>query len=125
MKRIFIVLFVVLLSACSESFTIQLAPEVNVFLSNDRNQKIHLNSEDKEYVSLNEWLNRNSSGWHSTSGRYPGGIYLTSGDNGIQVTDTHVIIYSIKAQEPKAILIQKIDKDELKSLKKLGEQVSP
>ena len=120
MKRIFLVLLVMLLVACSESITIQLDPEVNVFLSHDRSQNIRLTSEDKEYVSLNEWLRLNSSGWHSTSGRYPGGVYLRSGNYGIQVTDAHVILYSTTSDEPKALYIQNLDKGDLSGIRNLG-----
>jgi hypothetical protein len=120
MNRILLVLLVMLLVACSESFTIQLEPEVSVFLSHDRSKNISLTPEDEEYVSLNEWLRINNSGWHSTSGRYPGGVYIMSGDYGIQVTDLFVIIYSTSSDEPKALYIQKLDKSELVGIKNMG-----
>jgi hypothetical protein len=119
-KALFLLSIMLLLTSCSDSVTIQLDPEVNVFLSNDRKQNITLTPLDKEYASLNEWLRTHSSGWHSTSGRYPGGVYLKSGNYGIQVTDAHVVIYSTTSQEPKAIYIQKVGKGELSDILNIG-----
>jgi len=120
MSRIFFVLFVLLLVGCSESLDIQLDPEVIVFLSDGSEKKIHLSSKDKAYITLNEWLGEHRSGWSSTSGRYPGGIYLRSGNYGIQVTETHVILYSVSSREPRAIYIQKIGKGELDGIVGIG-----
>jgi hypothetical protein len=116
MKKILLVLSLMFLISCSQSLDIQLDPEVDVFLSKNSKQTIRLTPQDKEYVSLNEWLANNRSGWHPTSGRYPGGVYLTSGDYGIQVTETHVIIYSTSSHEPKALYIQKVAKGELREI---------
>jgi len=120
MTRIFLVLSVLLLVSCSQSVDIQLDPEVSVLLSNDSEQSIRLTSKDKEYLSLNVWLNKHSSSWQPTSGRYRGGVYLTSGDYGIQITENHVVLYSAIYDEPKAIYIQKVGEGELSGMVNLG-----
>ncbi|MEA1888163.1 MAG: hypothetical protein U9N50_00085 [Pseudomonadota bacterium] len=120
MSRIFIILSVLILVSCSQSLDIQLDPEVSVFLSNDSEQRIRLTPKDKEYAVLNEWLREHRSGWYVTSGRYPGGVYIKSGSYGIQITDTHVVLYSTIIPEPKAIYIQKIGKGELSGIRNIG-----
>jgi len=120
MTRIFFVLSVLLLVGCSKSLDIKLDPDVSVFLSSDSEQKIHLTIEDKEYVALNEWLNEHSSSWQPTSGVYDGGVYLTSGIYGIQITEKQVIIYSSIHNDPQAIYIQQLAKDELRDIKNIG-----
>jgi hypothetical protein len=119
MRRIFIILSVLLLVSCSESLDIQLEPEVNMLLSNDREQRIRLTPKDKAYTSLNEWLREHRSGWHPTSGPYPGGVYIKSGGYGIQVTETHVILYSTTSPKPRSIYIQKVARGELGSIKNI------
>lgn len=119
-NRIFIILSVLVLVSCSESLDIQLEPEVYVFTSSVSEQKIQLTPKDEEYAALNEWLSKHRSDWHSTSGRYPGGVYIKSGSYGIQVTETHVILYSTNIPEPKAIFIQKIAKRELSEIRNMG-----
>lgn len=120
MNRIIILLLAVVLVSCSKSLDIQLEPEVSVFLSNSTEQRIRLTQKDEAYVVLNEWLHENRSDWFVTSGRYPGGVYVKSGNYGIQVTETHVVIYSTTSNEPKAIFIQDIEKDELSRLRDFG-----
>ena len=120
MRRIFIILSVLVLVGCSESLDIQLEPEVNVFLSNDSEKKIRLTPKDKEYGNLNEWLREHRSGWYPTSGRYPGGVYIKSGIYGIQITETHVVLYSTTYSEPRSIYIQKIGKDKLSGIRNIG-----
>lgn len=120
MNRILLVISVILLVSCSKSLDIQLDPEVSVFFSNDRTKNLLLTPKDKEYVSLNEWLRNNNSSWHPTSGRYRGGVYLTSGSYGIQIIETHVIIYSTISTDPKAIYIQKVGKGELSGILNIG-----
>lgn len=122
MNRIFIILQALILVSCSQSLDIQLQPEVSVFLSNDRDKKIRLTQKDKEYIALNDWLRDHRSGWHATSGHYPDGVYIKSGDHGIQVTGKHVVIYSTTYSEPRALYIQKIDSDKLIEIKNLAEQ---
>lgn len=120
MNRILLALSLMLLVACSESLTIHLDPEVSVLFNHDSKQNIRLTAKDKEYVSLNEWLRLNSDGWHPTSGKYPGGVYLRSGSHGIQITENHVIIYSTNSHESQAILIQKLGKNELRDILNIG-----
>lgn len=120
MSRIFIIISALILVSCTKELDIQLEPEVNVYLSNDSERRIQLTQKDKEYVILNKWLLENRSGWYVTSGRYPGGIYIKSGNYGIQITKTHVVIYSTEGTEPKAIFIQDIKKGELNSVRDVG-----
>lgn len=122
MHKLLIVLSLTLLVACSQSLDIQLDPKVTVFLSNDSKQSIFITPADKEYRSLNEWLRINNSDWSPTSGRYPGGVYLHSGNYGIQVTEKQVIIYSTTSKEPKAIYIQNIDKGELSEILNISQR---
>ncbi len=120
MSRIFIILTVLVLVSCSESLDIQLEPEVNVFLSHDREQRIRLTPKNKEYVALNEWLREHRSGWHPTSGHYPGGVYIKTGNHGIQITEQHVILYSTTHPEPRSIYIQKVGKGKLSGIRNIG-----
>lgn len=121
MSRILIVLSVLFLAACTESVDIQLAPEVTLFSSSDRDKTVRLTASDKEYVALNRWLRENDSGWYPTTGRFPGGVYLESGSDGVQVTDTKVVIYSTTQPQPQAIFVQTLDKGDLDGVKRLGD----
>lgn len=122
MKKHILILstLLLLLMGCSKSVDVQLDAEVTVFLSNGSEQKIRLTNNDAEYVMLKEWLEQNKANWLSTSGRYSGGIYLTSGKYGIQVTDSKVVLYSSITNKPTAIYAQEIERSELKALKNLG-----
>ncbi|MCW8935921.1 MAG: hypothetical protein OQK98_14450 [Gammaproteobacteria bacterium] len=120
MNRIIILLLVLGLVACSETLDIQLEPEVTAILSNESNQQIRLTQKDEVYMLLNEWLHENRSDWFVTSGRYPGGVYIKSGNHGIQVTDSKVVIYAIRSDGPKAIYIQDLKRDELEKLRNFG-----
>ena len=75
---------------------------------------------------LNKWLAQHQENWLSTSGRYSGGIYLTTGGvdlgYGIQVTDSKVVLYANISDKPTAIYAQEIERSELKALKKLGKR---
>ena len=117
MNRIIILSLVMVIASCSKSLDIQLEPEVNLFLNNDTEQRIRLTQKDKAYVVLSEWLYENRSDWYVTSGRYPGGVYVKSGNYGIQVTDTQVVIYSTISKEPRAMYIQDIKKGELSRIR--------
>ena len=121
MRKIFIILSVLVLVSCSESLDIQLESEVNVYLSNDSERIIRLTPQDKEYADLNEWLRENRSGWHPTSGPYPGGVYIKSGIYGIQITEAYVVIYSTTSSEPRSMYVQKIVRGKLSGIKNLGE----
>ncbi len=121
MNRINLLLLIVVLVSCSKTLDIQLEPEVKVFLSNDTEQIISLTQKDEAYVVLNEWLHENRSDWHATSGRYPGGVYVKSGNYGIQVTESHVVIYSTASNETKALYIQAVEKGELSIISNFGQ----
>ena len=120
MKQVVIIFFVLFLVSCSKALDIQLEPEVHVFLRDDTEQRIALTQKDEVYEVLNKWLLENKAGWYATSGRYPGGVYITSGDYGIQVTEHKVVIYSRKGNKPKAIYIQDIEKGELSKVVNFG-----
>ena len=120
MNRVIILLLVMFIVSCSKSLDIQLEPEVSMFLNNDTEQRIRLTQKDEAYVVLNEWLHENRSDWHATSGRYPGGVYIKSGNYGIQVTESHVVIYSTANNETKAIYIQAVEKGELSIISNFG-----
>lgn len=120
MNRVIILLLVMFIVSCSQSLDIQLEPEVNLFINNDTEQRIRLTPKDEAYVVLNEWLHENRSDWHVTSGRYSGGVYVKSGNYGIQVTERQVVIYSITSSGPKAIYIQGIKKGELDKISSFG-----
>lgn len=122
MKRMILVLstLIFMLMGCSKPIDVQLDAEVTVFLSNGSGQQIQLTAKDAEYVLLEEWLEQNKGDWLSTSGRYPGGIYLTSGGYGIQVIDSKVVLYSNITDKPTAIYAQEIERSDLKILKDLG-----
>jgi len=121
MKQVLlVVLSALLLVSCSKPFEIQLDPEVTVFISDESKQNVQLTAENQEYVNLNNWLRENNDSWQITSGQYDEGVYLTSGDYGIQVTDSHVIIYTDIKRKPKALYIQRVGRDELLGLKQMA-----
>jgi hypothetical protein len=119
--RLFIALSFFVLMGCSESLEIQLAPQVSVYFSKDSDKNVNLTEKNAEYKQLQQWLNTHKEGWYSTSGRYPGGVYVKSGEHGIQVTENHVVIYSTTSAKPKAIYIQEITKKELREVRLLGQ----
>jgi len=115
-------ILLLMLMGCSKLVDVQLDPEVTVFLSNSGGQEIQLTAKDAEYIMLQEWLEQNKAGWLSTSGKYSDGVYLTSGDYGIQVTDSKVVLYTSITDKPRAIYAQEIERSDLKALKKLEKQ---
>ena len=121
MKKYMLVLSILLLvlTGCSKLVDVQLDAEVTVFLSNGSEQKILLTAKDAEYIMLKEWLALHKGDWLSTSGRYSGGVYLTSGNYGIQVTDSKVVLYTNITDKPTAIYAQEIERSGLNALKKL------
>jgi hypothetical protein len=120
MNKVIIVLLVMCLLGCSKVVDVQLAPEVQVFLSSDAKQEIVINKKDQAYVDLKKWLNENRANWQATSGHFPGGVYVKSGNYGIQVTELKVILYSTVSDKPKAIYIQEISKNELSAVFNVG-----
>ena len=120
MRIIFLVFSILILASCSDSLDIQLEPEVDLFLGEGIEEKIRLTEKDEAYTELKAWLHQHASDWYTTSGYYPGGIYIKSGKHGIQITNKHVVLYSTVAPKPKAIYIQKRETDELSEIRKIG-----
>ena len=118
-SKVLTVLAMLLVASCSSSLDVQLDPEVNAYISQEDGKKIRLTANDKAYAALSQWLDEHRSGWYSTSGRYPGGVYIKSADYGIQVTETHVILYSTTSSEPRALYIQQADPNELREVRAL------
>ena len=107
------------LMGCSKTVDIQLEPEVTAFLSPASESKVKLTQADEAYKELSSWLDKNNDGWLATSGRYPDGVYIVSGNYGIQVIEFKVVIYSNIKTDPQAIYAQEIDRTELKIIKSL------
>ncbi len=121
MIRTLMILSVLVLIGCTQTLDVPLDPEVVVLFSDDSEKTRSLSQKDQAYEELNKWLSEHSSGWYTTSGRYPGGVYLQSSNYGIQVTETHVVLYSTAYQDSRAMYIQNIDKGELSSIRNLGQ----
>ena len=119
MNKAIPLLLVMCLLGCSKALDLQLEPEVKVFFSDDAKKNIHLTQQDKAYIVLSEWLHENKANWLVTSGRYPGGVYIKSGEYGIQVTESKVVIYSTLGKKPKAIYVQEIKNGELSTILEL------
>jgi len=117
-----LILSVLVLTGCSKVVDIQLAPEVKVLFSKERDKTLQLTQNDPAYQELNKWLSEHQSGWYPTSGKYPGGVYIVSGDKGIQVTERRVVIYSTENKKTEAIFVQEINNNELLTIKNVGKQ---
>jgi len=113
LRTFFLIVSLMLIMSCSESVSIQLEPEVNLFHSDGMEEPTTLTQKDEAYRILNKWLLENKDDWSLTSGRYPGGIYIKSGDYGIQIKEKQVVIYSAENSEPRALYIKDINKGEL------------
>lgn len=124
MKKYILVLSILLivLMGCTQSVDVKLEPEVTVFLSENTDKAVRLTGSDAEYVLLKEWLALHKDGWLTTSGKYSGGVYLTSGEYGIQITTSKVVLYTDITTTPRAIYAQEIERSELKALKNLGKK---
>lgn len=122
MKPLLILISAFMLVACSGSFELQLEPQVQAYLSVDNKKPLLLSAEDKAYQQLDRWLAEHKDGWIHASGRYPGGVYIKSGVNGIQVAPQHLIIYDTRGNEPVAVYIQHIGPNELLEVKGLASQ---
>jgi len=119
--RLLIMLLLLLtLMACTKTVEVPLDAEVTVFFSDGSKTKLILTEQNAEYMLLKKWLAQHKEKWLATSGRYSGGIYLTSGNYGIQITDSKVILYSSITDKPTAIYAQEIERSELKALKNMG-----
>jgi len=122
MARIYILLLGLLLVGCTESARVVLTEQVSVYVSHSDGQQQQLSAKDNAYNVLNDWLEQHQDDWMVTSGRFPGGVYIKSGEHGIQITKTHVILYTTKSEKPEAMYIQGLDKDDLVELKQLGQE---
>lgn len=116
-----ILALLLLMAGCTETVSIQLEPEVDAYVVTDSQTKIRLVETDSTYIELNNWLQENQTGWHNTAGRFPGGVYIKSGVNGIQVTGMEVIVYSTAGSEPDAKFVRHVGKTELSSVRKIGQ----
>ncbi len=110
-----------LMTGCTETVDLQLGSKVNAYVMTDSEQAISVAQTDAAYIELNEWLSENRTGWHTTAGRYPGGVYLKSGADGIQVTGMEVIIYSTDGPEPNAEYIHHVGRQDLSAVRALGQ----
>lgn len=110
-----------LMAGCSETVNIQLESEVGAYLVTDSKTKINLVETDLAHLELNNWLEENQTGWHKTSGRFQGGVYIKSGVNGIQVTGVEIIIYSTTGLEPEAKFVRFLGKTELPLVRAIGQ----
>ena len=122
-RAVLLALFVslLLMAGCSETINIQLEPKVNAYIVTDSQAKINLVETDPAHIELNNWLQEHQTGWHNTSGRFPGGIYIKSGANGIQVTGMEIIIYSTTGPEPDARFVRNVGKTELPLVRGIGQ----
>lgn len=111
----------ILMTGCTDTVDIQLGPKVDAYVMADREKVISVAQTDAAYIELNEWLSENRTGWHATAGRYPGGVYLKSGDDGIQVAGMEIIIYSTDGPEPNAEYIHHVGRQELSAVRALGQ----
>ena len=110
-----------LMAGCTETVNIQLEPQVDAYLVTNSKKAINLVETDAAHAELNVWLRENNTGWHVTSGRYPGGIYIKSGTDGIQVSGMEVIIYSTAGAEPDAKYVRNVGKTELPLVREIGQ----
>jgi hypothetical protein len=106
---------------CSETVNIQLEPKVNAYLVTNSQQAISIDEADAAHKELNTWLSEHQTGWHNTSGRFPGGIYIKSGKDGIQVTGMEVVIYSTSGAAPDARYVRNVGKKELPLVRAIGQ----
>lgn len=118
---LFILASVMMMVGCSKAVDIQLADTLSAYVISDSKTPIHLEKTDAAYIQLNDWLAENRTGWHNTAGRFPGGVYLLSGDTGIQVTGMNVVVYSTRGPEPEAQYIRHVGKLELSDVRALEE----
>jgi hypothetical protein len=110
-----------LMAGCTETVNIQLEPKVGAYIVTDSKTKIELVETDPAHLELNSWLEENQTGWHNTTGRFAGGVYIKSGINGIQVTGMEVIIYSTKGLEPNARFVRSVGRTELPFVRAIGQ----
>lgn len=110
-----------LITGCTETIDIQLETKVDAYVVTDSKNKISLTETDPAHVELQSWLNENNTGWHNTMGRFPGGVYIKSGKDGIQVTGMEVVIYSTTGPQPDAKYVRNVGKKELPLVRGIGQ----
>ena len=110
-----------LVAGCTETVNIQLEPKVGAYIVTDSKTKIDLVETDPAHLELNSWLEENQTGWHNTTGRFAGGVYIKSGMNGIQVTGMEVVIYSTAGIEPNAKFVRSVGRTELPLVRAIGQ----
>lgn len=110
-----------LISGCTETIDIQLEPNVDAYVVTDSKNKISLSKTDPAHAELQNWLNENNTGWHNTMGRFPGGVYIKSGKDGIQVTGMEIVIYSTTGPQPDAKYVRNVGKKELPLVRGIGQ----
>ena len=118
--KVLIILLAFAVVSCTKAIDIPLPPEIVVHFSEDDSRQVRLSANDKAYIELRTWLSEHQSDWYTTSGKYPDGIYLKTGDYGIQIRETKLVLYSTQYEKPRAMYIQNIEPDELLEMKKLG-----
>lgn len=106
---------------CTETVHIQLEPKVNAYVATNSQQAISLDASNPAHKELNTWLSEHQTGWHNTSGRFPGGVYIKSGKDGIQVTGMEVVIYSTTGPAPDARYVRNVGKKELPLVRAIGQ----
>lgn len=115
--KLFFLVTILMLASCSKVPDIALTPELTIFYSDDSEKRVTLTQEDEAYQELDDWLRDNQSDWISTSGHFPSGIYIVSGDYGIQITKLHVVLYLSNRKNTKASFIQNLGANELRKIR--------
>ena len=110
-----------LITGCTETIDIQLESKVDAYVVTDSKNKISLSETDPAHAELQNWLNENNTGWHNTMGRFPGGVYIKSGKDGIQVTGMEIVIYSTTGPQPDAKYVRTVGKKELPLVRGIGQ----
>ncbi len=118
--EVLIILRTLAVVSCTKAIDIPLPPKIVVHFSEDDSRQVQLSENDKAYIELHSWLSEHRSDWYTTSGKYPGGLYLKTGNYGIQIKETKLVLYSTKYDMPRAMYIQNIEPDELLEIRKLG-----
>ena len=119
MRKLLIAVLGLLLVGCGQTIDVGLEPEVDLYYGEKSDQKVRLTASDPAYTALTAWLSEHSSDWYTTSGRYPGGVYIKAKEYGVQITKRNVVLYSLTSTPPKALYIQKRDQGELSEFSEL------
>lgn len=119
MIRVLFLCSVLFMVGCTSAVEVQLEPELTVFLTNDQNNTVSLSNTDEAYQELQSWLRENRDDWYITTGSFAGGVYVQTGEQGIQVTRSQVVFYSKVGDSISATHVQAISGGELRSVKTL------